>query len=127
MLMPMITATLPVYRRKYTALRHEAEYLRDAAGESAAGIQNDLMASFHETAARYTDASRRSNLYRSQAALAETAITLLTRSFSTSGSGLDEILRMQQVRLGYLFSEIEACVDQNLAIATLESILSSNE
>ncbi|MFA5814949.1 MAG: TolC family protein [Bacteroidales bacterium] len=126
MIMPMFSATLPIYRKKYNALRREAEFLRDAAAESAQNVRNELTVNYQEGVQLYNDADRRVELYKRQASLAEKTITLLTRSYSTAGTDFEEILRMQQQLLNYEFKHIEALVDRNTAIATLISIISSN-
>jgi outer membrane protein TolC len=124
MIMPMFTATLPVYRKKYDALRREAGYLRDAAAESARNVKIELTVNLKEAIQLYNDAVRRVNLFEHQATLAEKTITLLTRSFSVAGSDFEEILRMQQQLLDYEFKQIEALVDLKTAIATVMFIIS---
>jgi outer membrane protein TolC len=126
MVMPMVTATLPIYRKKYTAMRHEAEFLRDVSAESAQNVRNDLTVQYQEAVQKYQDAERRIDLFKRQAELSGKSINLLTRSFSASGADFEEILRMQQQLLDYEFKQIEARVDRNTAIATLASILSLN-
>jgi outer membrane protein TolC len=126
MIMPMLTATLPIYRKKYTALRREAEFLRDAAGESASNVKNELVVNYQEAIDILKDAERRTELYKRQSSLAGKTLALLTASFSTAGSDFEEILRMQQQLLDYRFKLIEALVDRNTAIAQLLSIISYN-
>lgn len=126
MIMPMVNATLPIYRKKYRSLRQEAVFLRDASEASARNAINDLTASYSEALKQYQDAARRTALFTRQAALAEKSITLMTTAFSTGGTGFGEILRMQQQLLDYEFKRIEAVVDSNIAGATLHSIISSN-
>jgi len=123
MIMPMVTATLPIYRKKYGALRREAGFLRDAAAESAINAGNELTVKYREAIQLYNDAGRRSELFERQASLAEKTIVLLTRSFSTSGTDFEEILRMRLQLLDYQFRQIEALVDRNTAVARLESII----
>ena len=123
MLMPMVTATLPIYRKKYTSLQQEAGFLRDAAAESAKNVHNELKVSYQEALQLYHDADRRIDLYNRQASLAEKTITLLTQSFSVAGTDFEEILRLQQKLLDYQFKQIEALVDRNVAIATINSII----
>ncbi|MCX6224251.1 MAG: TolC family protein [Bacteroidia bacterium] len=126
MVMPMITATLPIYRNKYKALRREAEFLRDASAESVNNVRNGMLVSYQEAVQLYKDADRRIELFNRQVSLAEKTITLLTSSFSSAGTDFEEILRMQQQLLDYQFKHIEATVDRNLAIATLISIIAYN-
>ncbi|OFY46884.1 MAG: hypothetical protein A2X22_04020 [Bacteroidetes bacterium GWF2_49_14] len=126
MIMPMVTATLPIYRKKQIARQREAGYLRDAAGESAVDARNELTVSFQESMEQLKDAERRVELYNRQASLAEKSVSLLTSSFSTAGTNFEEILRMQQQLLDYQYKHIEAVVDRNTAIARLLSIISHN-
>ncbi len=126
MLMPMITATLPIYRKKYKSLQKEAGFLRDASAESVMNTRNVLTVSYREALQQYSDAVRRSDLYKRQASLAEKMIILLTKSFSSAGTDFEEILRTRQQLLDYEFRQIEALVDSNTAVATIRSIISYN-
>lgn len=126
MVMPMIAATVPIYRKKYRALRREAGYLRDAAAESVINARNDLRVGYQEAVQLYQDAERRIELYNRQVSLAEKTLSLLTSSFSAAGTDFEEILRMQQQLIDYQFRHIEAVVDRNLATATIVSIISNN-
>jgi outer membrane protein TolC len=124
MIMPMFTATLPIYRKKYTSMRREAEFMRDASAQSAQNIKNELAVKYQEVVQQYNDADRRIDLFKNQSSLSEKTIDLLIRSFSASGTDFEEILRMQQQLLDYEFRQIEALVDRNVAIAALVSIIS---
>jgi len=126
MIMPMVTATLPIYRKKYNAMRREAEFLRDAAAESVDEVRNAMTVNYQEAVQLYNDADRRLDLYKRQADLADKSITLLTASFSAAGTDFEEILRMQQQLLDFQFKQIEALVDKNLAVATLISLIANN-
>ncbi len=42
MVMPMVSVSLPIYRKKYKAMRHESEFMRDAATMSAEDVTNNL-------------------------------------------------------------------------------------
>ena len=126
MFMPMVNATLPIYRKKYRSLQQEAIYLRDASAASAQNAINDLTASYSEALKLYQDAARRAALFTRQAKLAEKSISLMTTSFSAGGTGFEEILRMQQQLLDYEYRQVEAVVDSNIAGATIHSIISSN-
>ncbi len=119
MTMPMISLTLPIYRKKYKAMRHEAELMRDAATVSAENVTNDLRVNFQETMQNLSDAGRRINLYNEQAMLANKSVQLLTTSFSTGGTDFEEVLRMEQQLLDYQFKKVEAVVDKNTSIARL--------
>jgi outer membrane protein TolC len=119
MTMPMVSLTLPVFRKKYKSMRHEAELLRDAASMSASNVKNDLTVNFQETLQKLNDASRRILLYKDQAMLADKSLQLLITSFSVSGADFEEVLRMEQQLLDYQFKKVEAVVDKNTSIARL--------
>jgi cobalt-zinc-cadmium efflux system outer membrane protein len=117
MTMPMISLTLPIYRKKYRAMRHEAELMRDAATLSAEDATNNLRVSFQQTLLSLYDADRRVKLYTDQAKLADKSIQLLITSFSASSADFVEVLRMQQQLLDYQFKQVEAVADKNTSIA----------
>jgi cobalt-zinc-cadmium efflux system outer membrane protein len=113
----MVSLTLPIYRKKYKAMRHEAELMRDAATMSAENTTNDLRVSFQQTLQSLYDADRRVKLYTDQAKLADKSVQLLIASFSASSADFVEVLRMQQQLLDYQFKQVEAVVDKNTSIA----------
>lgn len=119
MIMPMISLTLPVYRKKYKAMRTEAELMSNAASESAKNESNNLRVDFQETMQKLSDANRRILLYNDQALLADKSLQLLITSFSVSGADFEEVLRMEQQLLDYQFKKVEAVVDKNTSIAKL--------
>jgi outer membrane protein TolC len=126
MVMPMLTLTLPVYRKKYNAMKREASYQRDAAGTSADQIRNELIVELQTTYQLYLDANRRIELNIDLAALAEKSLSLLTAAYRSEGTDFEEILRLQQQWLDYRFQLIAAVVDKNSAIATIESLIAYN-
>ena len=117
MTMPMVSLTLPIYRKKYKAMRNEAEFMRDAAMLSAGNATNNLRVSFQQTLQNFYDADRRVKLYTDQATLAGKSVQLLITSFSAGSSDFVEVLRMQQQLLDYQFKQVEAVVDKNTSIA----------
>ena len=119
MIMPMISMTLPIYRKKYKAMRHEAEFMRDAATVSAENVTNNLRVNFQETMQNLNDAGRRVKLYTEQTLLANKSVQLLITSFSANGTDFEEVLRMEQQLLDYQFKKVEAVVDKNTSISQL--------
>jgi len=119
MIMPMATITLPIYRKKYKAMRREAEMTRDAASESAREMQNNLQVYFQEALQLHNDANRRIKLYNNLTELADKSLKLLIATYSANGTNFEEILRMQQQLLDYQLKLIEALKDKNVAIAQI--------
>ena len=117
MAMPMVSLTLPIYRKKYKAMRREAELMRNAANLSAEDVLNNLRVSYQQTLQSLYDADRRVKLYTDQALLADKSVKLLITSFSASSADFVEVLRMQQQLLDYQYKQVDAVVDKNTTIA----------
>jgi outer membrane protein TolC len=123
MVMPMVTVTLPIYRKKYKAMQTEADLLKAATAQSYTSSANDLKAEYYQAVQLYEDAQRRISLYAGQGALAGNSLEILMKSFATSGSGLTEVLRVRQQKLDYDFKQVEAVSDFNTAIAWLKRLM----
>ncbi len=59
MIMPMVTVTLPVYRKKYNAMAKEADLLKTAASQNYQAESNSLQAEYYQAIQLYQDAQRR--------------------------------------------------------------------
>jgi outer membrane protein TolC len=126
MIMPMLSLTLPIYRKKQKAMRNEAELMSESATALAENVTNDLQVNFQETIQNLNDADRRVKLFTSQAILADKSLQLLITSFSTGGTDFAEVLRMEQQLLDYQFKKVEAVVDKNTSIARLVYLTVNN-
>jgi outer membrane protein TolC len=122
MIMPMVVFTLPIYRKKYTAMQNEAELLRVATNENWQATANSLQAEYYQAVLLYQDAQRRVKLYENQSQLASKSLDLMLKSFSASTSGLTDVLRVRQQTLDYELKQVEAVADFNIAIAWLKRL-----
>lgn len=122
MIMPMVTVTLPIYRKKYKAMREEVELMKTANKQGYQATSNSLQTEYYEAIQLYQDAQRRMKLYQNQHELAEKSLNILLKSFSASGSGLTDVLRIRQQTLDYELKKIEAISDNNTAIAWLKRL-----
>jgi outer membrane protein TolC len=127
MIMPMVVFTLPVYRKKYTAMRNEAQLMKAASSENYQATANSLQSEFYQAVSLYQDAHRRVKLYDIQFQLASKSFDLILKDFSTSSSELTDVLRVRQQTLDYEFKKIEAIADFNLAIAWLKRLMANSE
>jgi len=127
MVMPMVTVTLPIYRKKYKAMREEVELMKTANKQGYQATQNSLQTEYYEAIQLYQDALRRMKLYQNQYELAEKSLNILQKSFSVSGSGLIDVLRIRQQTLDYELKKIEAISDNNTAIAWIKRLMACAE
>jgi outer membrane protein TolC len=75
----------------------------------------------------FQDAGRRMKLYENQSLLAKKSLDIMTKSFSVSGAGLTDILRIRQQMLDYEFKQVEALVDYNTSIAWLKRLMAYSQ
>jgi len=125
MLMPMVSVTIPLYRKKYNAMQEEAQLLKEAGSQQILDMKNNLMVQHRKTIQDLKDARRRIDLYKEQEELARKTTELLITGYVTTGSDFEEVLRMQLKVLDYGFLHIEAIVDYNDSIAMMEALMNS--
>jgi outer membrane protein TolC len=127
MIMPMAVFTLPVYRKKYTAMQKEADFLREATSANYQATANSLQTEYYQAVLLYQDSQRRVKLYGNQFQLASKSLDLMLKSFSTSSSGLTDVLRVRQQTLDYELRQVEAVADFNTAIAWLKRLMAYSQ
>ena len=127
MIMPMLIVTLPVYRKKYNAMRDESELLKTAASQSYEATANSLQAEYYQAVQLYQDAKRRIKLYDNQYQLASKSLDLMLKSFSVSNSALTDVLRIRQQTLDYELKQVEAVADFNTAVAWLKRLMAFSQ
>lgn len=127
MVMPMVTATLPIYRKKYKAMQAEVEFEKTANKHNYQSTANALHTEYYQAIQLYRDAERRMKLYAGQNQLASQSLDILLKSYSASGSDLTSILRVQQQLLDYGLKKVEAVADYNTSVAWIKRLLAYSQ
>jgi len=125
MLMPMVSVSIPIYRKKYKAMRKEADIMKQAALKSLEDALNNLGYYYQQTLRDMNDAERRIKLYSEQVTLANQSLQLLITTYSSANADLDEILRMEQQLLDFEFKKVEAIVDSHTSQAQLNYLITN--
>jgi cobalt-zinc-cadmium efflux system outer membrane protein len=125
MLMPMVSVTLPLYRKKYKAMVKEADLMKQAASEDYNASVNSLQTEFYEAVKYYRDARRRFNLYGDQYLLASKTLDIMIKSYAASFAPLTDLLRIRQQVYDYELKKEEALADINTATARLRRLMAS--
>ncbi|MDX9883998.1 MAG: TolC family protein [Prolixibacteraceae bacterium] len=125
MLMPMVSVSIPIYRKKYNAMQNEARLMQEAGKQQAVDLQNNLLVQYRSFIQNLDDAERRISLYREQEELARKTTDLLLAGFTSTGTDYEEVLRMQYKVLDYGFKHIEAITDYNTSVAMAEKLMNS--
>jgi len=127
MIMPMVTVTLPIYRKKYNAMKTETDLLSEAARHGIQTTANSLQTDYYDAIQNLQDAQRRMELYSRQYKLSTQTLNILVRSFSSSGTGLSDLLRSRQQTLDYGLKQVDALADLNTAIARLRRLMAETK
>jgi len=119
MVMPMVTLTLPIYRRKYKAMQQEADLLKDANKYNLQATANDLQNNYSQAMELFNDSQRRLQLYDNQTNLAKQSYHLMLKRLEVSSSGLSDLLRINQQLIDYQSKHLQAVTDYNTSVAWL--------
>lgn len=125
MIMPMISITLPIYRKKYRAMREEASLMQNAASLNRRATATGLQTDYYEALRMYDDAQSRRELYQTQFTLASRSLDLVLKGYSAATADLTDVLRLQQQTLDYHLGMVDAVADRNIAVARLNQLMAS--
>lgn len=123
MFMPMVTMTLPIYRKKYSSQRKEAEYLQQSAAQNKEAAKLELLSELESLLYEYESSNKRLELLNEQTAITKQAIRLMTTTYSTGGSGLEEILRQRQSLLNYQQQQLSTLTEQHIIISGITNLM----
>lgn len=122
MIMPMVSVTLPVYRKKYRAMAAEADLLNTSASDNYIATANSLKTEFYQAIQLYQDADRRIKLYNSQYQLTSKILDIYIKGFAASSFSLTDLLRVRQQTFDYELKQAEAIADMEIAKAWLRRL-----
>src|SRR5690606_19288508 len=121
--MPMVTVSLPIYRKKYKAMAREASLMGDVYDRKKEATVNELNAMYTMTTFEMTQARRMMALYSTQMEPTKQAIKPPLAALHNANADVEEILRMEQSLLTYKIKNIQAVVEYKTAEARLEYLL----
>jgi outer membrane protein TolC len=108
-------------------MQTEADLLKTATSRNYQATANSLQTEYYQAVQLYQDAQRRVKLYENQYQLASKSLDLILKSFSTSSSGLTDVLRVRQQTLDYELKQVEAVADLNTSIAWLKRLMAFSQ
>jgi outer membrane protein TolC len=127
MIMPMLKVTLPVYRKKYRAMRAETDFRESSSGYGRDATLNTLETEYYNTLQDYQDATRRLYLYSNQLQLSEKSLLILLKSYGVAGADLTSVLQLRQQCLDYKLKRIEAVSDINISTAAFRQLMATED
>jgi outer membrane protein TolC len=126
-IMPMLSVTLPIFRKKYNAKQKEVDLMLQATNYEKQAVKNNLQTSYSMANYNVSKAKTLKGLYKKQTESTQQAISLLIAEYSNSGTDFEEFLRMNQDLLMLQSATVSANKNQFIAQSTLEYLISKQE
>jgi len=126
-IMPMLTVTLPIFRKKYRAAKKEAEFMASSMEQEQEAQKNELQSAYELTIYDLKKAEQLIALYQKQLVSSGQASKLLISGFSNSIIDFEEVLQMNQDILMLQTQEVEAIKNGFTAKAKLDYLISKSE
>jgi len=120
---PMIGISVPLYRKKYTAMAKEAVLMQESVQNGKLDRINMLETTYEKSNRDYRDADRRISLFIDQTGRASQALSILQSAYETSGQNFEELLRMERQLLSYQLAREKAITDENAAMAFINYLM----
>lgn len=127
MVMPMVSVTLPIYRKRYKAFAREAQLNQEAIEFYKSDFKNTLISNYEMTWYELESAKEQWMLYQKQVEKSKTVIRLLEKEYSNTGQDFVEVLRMQQDLINYQIAEATAIKNFYIALAKLDYLTAKSE
>lgn len=125
-IMPMLSVSLPIFRKKYNARIEEFELRARASEEEKLAVINDLKSDFEMAMYQLKKSKRLIQLYDKQIGSSDQANKLLISGFSNANSDFEEVLQMNQDILIFRTEKIAAIAEAFKAAARLQFLLFQN-
>lgn len=120
MVMPMVSVTLPIWRKKYDAAVEERRLMGASYVEMKLDRHNELAAMYEMTRYELDKAIQMASLMYSQIAKTQQAIDLLLAAYRNDGANFDDILRLQRQLFRYQLELVSAKTECQLTLSKLD-------
>lgn len=120
--MPMVSVSIPIFRKKYKAAKKEAQLMQENYALQKIETSNLLTSNYEMTWFEIEQQRELINLYEQQTKESNQSLNLLFSAYSNSGKDFEEVLRMQQQLLQYEKMKAAAEVAYHIALAKLNYI-----
>lgn len=125
MIMPMVTITIPIYRKKYNAQISESNLYWKSSKERYSNKINELESQYYSLKHLLSDSDRKIDLYSKQINLAQTTYNVIIQEFITGKSDLTNVLQVQRQLLDYQIKVSEAISEYNTLVVSLKKLMSN--
>ncbi|MDT0645745.1 TolC family protein [Zunongwangia sp. F260] len=119
-IMPMLSVSLPIFRKKYKAAQKEAELMETAVQQNRQAKINNMKSELEMSRYKLNKSQRLIALYDRQLESSEQANKLQISAFSNATGDFEEVLQMNQDILMLQLQKLEAVKEAFVANAKLE-------
>src|SRR5690554_6470553 len=123
MIMPMLTVSIPIFRKKYRGAVKEAQLMQESYSFQKQEVASRLHSTYEMVWFEIQEQKQLLSLYINQEAEAERSLNLLFSAYANSGQAFEEVLRMQQQLLSYQKMKIEASTQYDILSAELDYLI----
>ncbi|MCB0530707.1 MAG: TolC family protein [Saprospiraceae bacterium] len=120
MVMPMVSITIPIWRKKYNAAVEERRLMQQVYSDMKNNMENELSAMAEMTGYELEKLAKTADLLDLQQKKTQQLIDLLMAAYSNNGKDFEEILRLQQQLFRYQSEKATTQTQYQLALAKLE-------
>lgn len=118
-LMPMVSVSIPLYRKKYNAAKREAHLMKESYALQKENLINRLTSDYETALYSVGEQKDLMDLYDRQITQSEQILNLLYSAYGNSGEDFEELLRVRQQLLNYEKLEATAMKEYQLAMAKI--------
>lgn len=122
-LFPKVGISIPLYRKKYTAMIKEAKFMQESESFKKEDKKNTLSTVYENTYKEFRDGNRRITLNATQSDIARKVLDILIISYSVNAEDFEEVLRIERQLLKYELEYEKALTDKNASIAFMNYLI----
>ncbi|MDZ4147080.1 MAG: TolC family protein [Flavobacteriaceae bacterium] len=100
-IMPVVSISLPIFRKKYKAAQQEANLLQKAYSEMKTETENQLSSTWETNLFELEKAQKQIELYQSQTQKTQQTLELILSAYENGTADIQEILTIQQQLIKY--------------------------
>ena len=123
-LMPMVTMSLPIFRKKYTAAKNEMELMNESFLLKSESVKNSLESRYSSLYNEIYSEGERARLYQSLKTQTDRVNRLVLSGFQNGSNGLAEWMEVQRMLIEYQKLYVRAVARAHIAAAELRYLMS---
>lgn len=118
--MPMVSLSIPIFRKKYQAGKEGSGLLRESYLEQEVESRNQLNSNYEMAIYKLTEARNNYQLYEKQIEIADQTLRLLKKDYANGRADFEEVLDLQRLRIEYQILKLSSLSQYHQTKAEIE-------